>query len=108
MSCLERTASPLRHALPGLPAFFWGSVSKVGMDCDGCHTGPRLCRLPGNRSGCQNTTRMISGGKWAPLKLIAIVALPLIVLDHLNRRAYPKCIPNENLRQNLMPPGARR
>jgi len=43
---------------------------------------------------------MISGGKWAPLKLIAIVALPLFVLDHLGGRSYPKCVPNENLRQN--------
>src|SRR5438132_1433021 len=44
--------------------------------------------------------RMISGGKWAPLKLIAIVALLLFVLAHLNGRSYPKCVPNENLRQN--------
>ena len=44
--------------------------------------------------------RMISGGKWAPLKLIAIVALPLFVLDHLRGRSYPKGVPNENLRQN--------
>src|SRR4029453_5703924 len=46
--------------------------------------------------------RMISGGKWAPLKLIAIVALPLFVLDHLGGRSYPKCVPNENLRQNRL------
>src|SRR5437879_144675 len=39
--------------------------------------------------------RMISCGKWAPLKLIAIVALPLCVLDHLSGRAYPKGVPNE-------------
>jgi len=38
--------------------------------------------------------------KMAPLKLIAIVALPLFVLDHLSGRSYPKCVPNENLRQN--------
>src|SRR5947207_4191677 len=44
--------------------------------------------------------RMISGGKWAPLTLIAIVALPLCVLDHLSGRAYSKCVPNKNLRQN--------
>ena len=45
---------------------------------------------------------MISAGKWAPLKLIAIVTLPLCVLDHLRGRSYPKCVPNENLRQNLL------
>jgi hypothetical protein len=39
--------------------------------------------------------RMISCGKWAPLKLITMVALPLGVLDHLSGRAYLKCVPNE-------------
>src|SRR2546428_14126436 len=44
--------------------------------------------------------RMMSCGKWAPLQLIALVALPLCVLDHLRGRSYPKGVPNENLRQN--------
>jgi hypothetical protein len=39
--------------------------------------------------------RMISCGKWAPLKLIAMVALPPDVLDHLSGRSYLKCAPNE-------------
>ena len=52
--------------------------------------------------------RMILGGKWAPLKLIAIVALPLCILDHLRGRSYPKCVPNENLRQNHMAADMRR
>src|SRR2546426_12818121 len=38
---------------------------------------------------------MISGGKWALLKLIAIVVLPLFVLDYLSGRSYPTCVPNE-------------
>jgi len=38
--------------------------------------------------------------KCAPLKL-TIVSPPLLVLGPLSGRSYPKCIPNENLRQNL-------
>jgi len=43
----------------------------------------------------------MSCGTWAPWQLMAIVALPLFVLDHRSGRPYPKCVSNENLRQNL-------
>src|SRR5262245_7782918 len=49
---------------------------------------------------------MTSGGKWAPLKLIAIVGLPHTVTLGHGGRAYRKLSPLKICDTTAMPPGA--